>query len=441
MFNKQIKSVALFSLTCLFLAGTFLVPISVSAVADTCSCYSNDKDCKGVPVPAGSDSDKGCESLCKTEIKKSFNFSKFGVGTIGQTNQVECDLTHSAWIKTNTPEAEKKDPKVPSAFITPKLNVDIPGLSFSKPLEAAGSFESSFLSDYITAMYKYLISISTIIAIVMVMIGGLQYVLAGGHGDVGKAKERIKNAVIGLVLLLSVYLILYLVNPQLTLLKSIKLETIQEVKIAQNDGYDPNAPDICGKNIQTCKDLCAKDKSLWPKSGGKAINPNLTKRIPNSPGIKNIGAGVRGNGTPALIDALNKAGNEARTHGSDYLIKVGSAYRPLQHQIKLACDAINKGLDKDVGKYVAWPGGSPHGSGISVDLILFKGKTQLTSSFSSSGQKDPKWKKENSVLLDNIMTKAGFVRYNKEMWHYDLAGKASSYCRCSHPNCNFPPSC
>ena len=41
------------------------------------------------------------------------------------------------------------------------------------------------------------------------MVGGVQYVMAGGTGQVEAAKGRIKNAILGLLLLFAAYIILY----------------------------------------------------------------------------------------------------------------------------------------------------------------------------------------------------------------------------------------
>jgi hypothetical protein len=63
------------------------------------------------------------------------------------------------------------------------------------------------------------------------MIGGFQYVLSPASGDLKAAKERIKNSVVGLVLLLSVYVILFTVNPQLTIFNPLKISNVPAVDI------------------------------------------------------------------------------------------------------------------------------------------------------------------------------------------------------------------
>jgi len=123
--------------------------------------------------------------------------------------------------------------------LVPNLTVDIPGLSFSKVIEKDGVLHINFLGEYVAAVYLYLLQIGIVIAIVLVMIGGLQWALSAGGGDLKSAKNRIRNAVTGLVLLMSVYMILFIVNPALVGLKPVELEIIDLVEMVKNSGDAP----------------------------------------------------------------------------------------------------------------------------------------------------------------------------------------------------------
>ncbi len=138
---------------------------------------------------------------------------------------VDPDPAASPAVSTSVSASASTDTEVVD-FITPDLNVDIPGLKFSNVLLKDDKIVVSFIGDYVTAAYRYLIGISVVIAIVMIMIGGLQYVLASGGTDTGKAKKRIKDAVTGVVLLFSVYTILYVVNPELIFFDALVVDQI-----------------------------------------------------------------------------------------------------------------------------------------------------------------------------------------------------------------------
>ena len=83
--------------------------------------------------------------------------------------------------------------------------------------------------------------IAGIIATVWIMIGGLQYVMAGDSGNVSKGKERIKKAATGLVLLFSVYLILYTVNPELVVFRALVVKIIPEIPM--ENLFEPTSAD------------------------------------------------------------------------------------------------------------------------------------------------------------------------------------------------------
>ena len=72
------------------------------------------------------------------------------------------------------------------------------------------------IGDYLAGMMKFLVALSGALAILMVIIGGMQYVVAGINPSAkSDARERIVNAFIGLALVLASYLILNSINPKL----------------------------------------------------------------------------------------------------------------------------------------------------------------------------------------------------------------------------------
>jgi len=67
---------------------------------------------------------------------------------------------------------------------------------------------------YIRNFYFFSIGAGMLVATVLIMIGGMIWVTsAGNQGRIGKAKEYIVNAIIGVILLLGAFTILQLINP------------------------------------------------------------------------------------------------------------------------------------------------------------------------------------------------------------------------------------
>ena len=102
------------------------------------------------------------------------------------------------------------------------------------------------LGDYINKAYQWMIGAGLTIAIVMMIIGGFQYVLAAGGGSVEKGKKRIMNGLIGFVLLLCVNLILLTINPFLRKLEIPKLPLTRQLGLA---------------TVTSCEDMIAKQDS------------------------------------------------------------------------------------------------------------------------------------------------------------------------------------
>lgn len=83
------------------------------------------------------------------------------------------------------------------------------------------------LADYISGFYKFFVGIIGVLAVVMILYGAIQWIAAAGNpGKIGAAKEQISSALIGLVLALTSYAILNLINPALV---SLKVPSVEDV--------------------------------------------------------------------------------------------------------------------------------------------------------------------------------------------------------------------
>mgnify|MGYP001575139980 CR=1 FL=1 len=76
--------------------------------------------------------------------------------------------------------------------------------------------ETTNLPTYLAGMMKLLIAVAGSLAFLMMIIGGTEYVAAGITPDAkSNAKDKITNAIVGLILTLVSYLILLSINPKL----------------------------------------------------------------------------------------------------------------------------------------------------------------------------------------------------------------------------------
>jgi len=109
-------------------------------------------------------------------------------------------------------------PVLVSAIGTYKPMEEIPGYTLAAPYD---------FFDYIAIIYKFGIGAVGIAAMIMIAIGGFMYITsAGNNTSMEKAKGVITDAIVGLLLAVSAYIILYTINPDLV---KLKRPTVQQI--------------------------------------------------------------------------------------------------------------------------------------------------------------------------------------------------------------------
>lgn len=128
--------------------------------------------------------------------------------------------------------AQLTDNEIEKLIRTPDTKVGIPGLSFSEIDVSNGQLRVSTIGEYLGAIYRYGIAIVGLIAMIVLIISGIQWSTSlGNQTTIASAKKRIVTAVIGVALAVSSYTILYTINPELVLLRSLSLEVAQPIAL------------------------------------------------------------------------------------------------------------------------------------------------------------------------------------------------------------------
>lgn len=124
--------------------------------------------------------------------------------------------------------------------------------------------------EYMTDLYDYFIYLAGVLAVIVIMIGGFQWVSAGGNqSKIGEAKERISGAIIGLILALGSYMILETINPNLLSMRMPRVRNITAVpiKFSTEDHIKARAEALkeniaCNSNLECSKyDLICAPKN------------------------------------------------------------------------------------------------------------------------------------------------------------------------------------
>lgn len=85
---------------------------------------------------------------------------------------------------------------------------NIPGLTDIQP-------DTGGLATFFNNLYKYLIGLSAALAVIMIIRGGLEYSTQDSVSSKEAGKEHIKQAILGLVLVLSPVLVFSIINPSI----------------------------------------------------------------------------------------------------------------------------------------------------------------------------------------------------------------------------------
>lgn len=329
-------------------------------------------------------------------------------------------------------EVVKETPYQPRPMIVPILSISIPGLIFTSeenqlkictackdaavidpadcPKEKCLKWAVSipWIGEYISAFYKWAVGALAVLAVIMIMVSGIRWLIAGGSPEkISSAKQGIVAAVSGLIFILIVNQVLAMINPELVIFKPIVIGMIKREEFdfsiieAGADAADMEAtpvPPSPGASPSACIDEKILVKIDPSKFGGvSAAEPKLL---------------------PETYQALLNAQNLAKQAGKS--IYITSAFRSLSHQKKLWERAVKKyGSESAAARYVARPRcGAPHLTGGAVDVCLAG-----TSSCGQISAKYAKYSSDDIVALQNFMTQAGFVRYCGEWWHFEYGTK------------------
>lgn len=153
-------------------------------------------------------------------------------------------------------------------FTPPDFQVKIPGLDKFETITCTTGKECSipWIGQYISGIYNYALAIVGIIAAIVLMAGGLMWLISGGDASkITQAKELIIGSISGLVILIASYALLAIVNPDLVNLKPVRITPIEKIVI-EGDNNSPNVQLDVAKISSTIGAKCGTD------SVGQIIN-------------------------------------------------------------------------------------------------------------------------------------------------------------------------
>ena len=95
-----------------------------------------------------------------------------------------------------------------------------------------GQTTFAHMGEFIIVVYNYALRIASILAVVMIIVAGIQWVTSGGNSEsITSAKKRIAGAMMGLFIAFLSYFILQAINPSLLSLRLPQVWMIKTIKL------------------------------------------------------------------------------------------------------------------------------------------------------------------------------------------------------------------
>lgn len=157
-----------------------------------------------------------------------------------------------------------------SLLISPKLikalEIEYPSIGTVE----APSTETVELPSYIRYIFHLAIALTGIIGMGALIYGGILYLISAGKpATLAEAKDQILSAIVGLILLLTSFLILNTINPQLTFLKRPTKEYLEELGVLKGGIEIYSEGDCNGDVVKTSSSIAVLPNALG--NPGKSV--------------------------------------------------------------------------------------------------------------------------------------------------------------------------
>lgn len=223
-----------------------------------------------------------------------------------------CDPGTPAFTDVNSKTPSVTLPK----FVIPDLQIKIPGLNFSSDNcvdngDKTYSCAIPWLGEYINAIYNYGLSIAGILAAIILMAGGLLWLISGGDASkITQAKELIGGSIIGLIILMSTYIILKQINPALLQSAAITFNTIGRNELEITAGSE------------TSEISLSKSSGAFFECAFKQYGSNATESYNNSAKVNFLGQNFRVN--KKMVPIMENMQKQVDAAGITYKIRPNS---------------------------------------------------------------------------------------------------------------------
>ncbi len=234
-------------------------------------------------------------------------------------------MTHNTKIKILTA----------TAIVFISQTVFVTGATKYEPLSGTGAekilpgLNSGGLATMFKGFYKWGVGIAILLAVFMVVVGGIRYMTTDAIFDKGEGKKIIQNAFLGLLIVLSSYTILYAINPKILEinldfndLKSTAVKTNSTSYNQEKSYSDRNKKLLVDTQTDLNKQLpisSAKSDNIYISNGSEALYAGMNESFRSMVSVQSSDKdGITGGESVNILSA------RADKNGESYL-EVGTS--------------------------------------------------------------------------------------------------------------------
>lgn len=227
------------------------------------------------------------------------------------------------------------------------------------------------LKNYFTLIYKILIGAAGALAVIMIFWGGVQYMTTDTIGGKEYGKERIRNAIVGLILALSSYAILNTVNPDL-------LDFTFGVNKLELEYIPPG--DLNGSLLTSTSGLFVPSQIVCPGAGGSPVVGDIVQSYLNKVTYIMGGKGSTGPSNTVAYDCSGFVNRVLQCAGLPYTANgtagIFAGAEPVASPNDITATKVN-GIDLVPGDLLGWPPGNGETYG---HVVIFIGNGMIAES-------------------------------------------------------------
>ena len=162
-------------------------------------------------------------------------------------------------------------------FLTLGLSFAPAAFAYTLEVPIGTTTEITDLPQYITIVYRFAIGVIALLAVLMIVFGGFNWITAAGNEQrIGDAKGTIIAAIIGLIIALTSYTLLNTLNPNLIALQ-LTVPTISTPVVTSGGSGSSPTPTSANGTCQPCPEdgpcgIANLKAAGFPQDGAEALN-------------------------------------------------------------------------------------------------------------------------------------------------------------------------